>query len=165
MKVPPLWHGLTGYDAIIRVEDWAWARLDASGQEALVAHELCHGSMSDTRRATRHEARPRGVRLRRPQVRRLAAKPSPSSISQLAMFEPGFGTAGTEGEQTVVAFTAAEKAEDAFPGCTQSRSMQVTTTCPSRRSATTQPPKGSLPALADRNGPDDEPDSDDLLPV
>jgi len=25
VKVPPLWHGLTGYDAVIRVEEWPGA--------------------------------------------------------------------------------------------------------------------------------------------
>jgi hypothetical protein len=46
-KVPPLYHGLTGFDAVIEIQAWAWDRLNAEGQEALVAHELCHGTMSD----------------------------------------------------------------------------------------------------------------------
>jgi hypothetical protein len=46
-KVPPLYHGLTGFDAVVEVHTWAWETLDAGEQEALVAHELCHGSMSE----------------------------------------------------------------------------------------------------------------------
>ncbi len=46
-KTPPLYHGLSGFDAVVEVRDWAWAGLTAEQQEALVAHELCHGSMSE----------------------------------------------------------------------------------------------------------------------
>lgn len=46
-KVPPTYRGLTGFDAVVEVLEEAWALLDATQQEALVAHELCHGSMSE----------------------------------------------------------------------------------------------------------------------
>jgi hypothetical protein len=107
VKVPPLWHGLTGYDAIIRVEDWAWARLDASGQEALVAHELCHGSMSDrgALRVMKHDLDEFGFVVRKYGAWREAIA---LFDRQLAMFEPGFGTAPTEGEQKVVPFARPE---------------------------------------------------------
>ena len=56
-KVPPIYHGLTGFDAVIEIHAWAWDRLTAEGQEALVAHELCHGTMSDrgTLRVVKHD--------------------------------------------------------------------------------------------------------------
>lgn len=56
-KTPPLYHGLSGFDAVIEVRDWAWAGLNAEQQEALVAHELCHGSMSEkgSLRVERHD--------------------------------------------------------------------------------------------------------------
>lgn len=103
-KVPPLWHGLTGYDAIIRVEGWAWARLDAAGQEALVAHELCHGSMSDkgALRVVKHDLEEFGF-----VVRKYGAWQESIALfdKQLSMFEPGLGTtAALEVEQTVVPF-------------------------------------------------------------
>jgi hypothetical protein len=46
-KVPPVYHGLTGLDAVVEIHAWAWDRLAAEEQEALVGHELCHGSMSE----------------------------------------------------------------------------------------------------------------------
>ncbi len=46
-KVPPVYHGLTGLDAVVEIHAWAWNALNAEQQEALVAHELCHGSMSE----------------------------------------------------------------------------------------------------------------------
>jgi hypothetical protein len=46
-KVPPLYRGLTGLDAVIEIVGEGWSRLNAEQQEALVAHELCHGSMSE----------------------------------------------------------------------------------------------------------------------
>jgi hypothetical protein len=56
-KTPPLYHGLSGFDAVIEVHAWAWGPLTAEQQEALVAHELCHGSMSEkgTLRVERHD--------------------------------------------------------------------------------------------------------------
>lgn len=105
VKVPPLWHGLTGYDAIIRVEGWAWARLDAASQEALVAHELCHGSMSDkgALRVVKHDLEEFGF-----VVRKYGAWQENIALfdRQLALFEPSLGTAASaEVEQTVVPFT------------------------------------------------------------
>ena len=97
VKVPQLWHGLTGYDAIIRVEDWAWARLAAEQQEALVAHELCHGSMSEkgALRVVKHDLEEFGF-----VVRKYGAWQESIALfdRQLSMFEPGLGTA-TEGAQ------------------------------------------------------------------
>ena len=103
-KVAPLWHGLTGYDAIIRVEDWAWSRLGPAEQEALVAHELCHGSMSEkgALRVEKHDLEEFGF-----VVRKYGAWQQSIALfdKQLAMFEPSFGTsAPTEGDQTVVPF-------------------------------------------------------------
>ncbi len=46
-KVPPLYRGLTGLDAVVEIVGDGWERLRAEQQEALVAHELCHGSMSE----------------------------------------------------------------------------------------------------------------------
>ena len=46
-KVPPLYRGLTDLDAVIEIVADGWDRLDAHQQEALIAHELCHGSMSE----------------------------------------------------------------------------------------------------------------------
>jgi Putative phage metallopeptidase len=46
-KVPPLYRGLTGLDAVVELVEDGWHRLAAEQQEALVAHELCHGSMSE----------------------------------------------------------------------------------------------------------------------
>lgn len=56
-KVPPVYHGLTGFDAVVEIHAWAWDDLDATQQEALVAHELCHGSMSErgTLRVEKHD--------------------------------------------------------------------------------------------------------------
>jgi hypothetical protein len=98
VKVPPLYHGLTGYDAIIRVEDWAWNRLDSTGQEALVAHELCHGSMSDkgALRVMRHDLDEFGFVVRKYGAWREAIA---LFDRQLAMFEPGLGRTPTEGDQ------------------------------------------------------------------
>lgn len=100
VKAPPLWHGLTGYDAIVRVEGWAWARLDASGQEALVAHELSHGQMSDkgTLRVLKHDLEEFAF-----VVRHYGAWRENIAIfdRQLELFEPGFGRA-EPGEQTTV---------------------------------------------------------------
>jgi len=104
VKAPPLWHGLTGYDAVIRVEDWAWRNLAADQQEALVAHELCHGSMSEkgALRVVKHDLEEFGF-----VVRKYGAWQEHIALfdKQLAMFEPGLGTAAAaEGEQTVVPF-------------------------------------------------------------
>lgn len=103
-KVAPLWHGLTGYDAIIRVEEWAWTRLGAAEQEALVAHELCHGEMSEkgALRVVKHDLEEFGF-----VVRKYGAWQQSIALfdKQLAMFEPSFGTTATvEGDQTVVPF-------------------------------------------------------------
>jgi hypothetical protein len=103
-KVPPLWHGLTGYDAIIRVEAWAWSRLGPAEQEALIAHELCHGSMSDKGmlRVEKHDLEEFGF-----VVRKYGAWQQSIALfdKQLAMFEPSFGTTATvEGDQIVVPF-------------------------------------------------------------
>lgn len=103
-KVAPLWHGLTGYDAIIRVEEWAWSRLGPAEQEALVAHELCHGEMSDkgSLRVVKHDLEEFGF-----VVRKYGAWQQSIALfdKQLAMFEPSFGTTATvEGDQTVVPF-------------------------------------------------------------
>jgi hypothetical protein len=46
-KVPPLYRGLTNFDAVVELVEDGWKRLSAEQQEALVAHELCHGSMSE----------------------------------------------------------------------------------------------------------------------
>lgn len=46
-KVPPLYRGLTGLDAVVELVADGWGQLNAEQQEALVAHELCHGSMSE----------------------------------------------------------------------------------------------------------------------
>jgi len=97
VKVPPLWHGLTGYDAIIRVEDWAWGRLGPEQEEALMAHELCHGSMSErgALRVMKHDLEEFGF-----VVRKYGAWKEDIALfdKQLGMFEPGLGTA-TEGRQ------------------------------------------------------------------
>ena len=104
-KVAPLWHGLTGYDAIIRVEAWAWTRLDPSEQEALIAHELCHGEMSDKGaiRVMKHDLEEFNF-----VVRKYGAWQEHIALfdKQLAMFEPTLGTqaAPVEGDQTVVPF-------------------------------------------------------------
>lgn len=94
VKVAPLWHGLTGYDAIIRVEDWAWSCLGPSEQEALIAHELCHGSMSDkgALRVLRHDLEEFGF-----VVRKYGAWQENIALfdKQLSMFEPGLGTVTT----------------------------------------------------------------------
>jgi hypothetical protein len=112
VKVPPLWHGLTGYDAIIRIEDWAWKGLGAEQQEALVTHELCHGAMSDkgTLRIMKHDLEEFGF-----VVRKYGAWQEGIGIfaRQLELFSPGLGTAPTEGTQTVVPFGPRSKAEKA----------------------------------------------------
>jgi hypothetical protein len=147
VKVAPLWHGLTAYDAIIRVEEWAWTRLSASQQEALVSHELCHGSMSEkgALRVMKHDLEEFGF-----VVRKYGAWQDEIALfdRQLAMFEPGFGTAPTEGEQKVVPFARPEKdlperivdavldhADEYFPGAVvdkERRSITVNTVegCP-----------------------------------
>jgi hypothetical protein len=104
-KVAPLWHGLTGYDAIIRVEEWAWSRLGSSEQEALVAHELCHGEMSakGSLRVVKHDLEEFNF-----VVRKYGAWQEHIALfdRQLALFQPGFGTqtAPVEGDQTVAPF-------------------------------------------------------------
>lgn len=110
-KVPPLWHGLTGYDAIIRVEAWAWSRLGPAEQEALIAHELCHGEMSDKGavRIMKHDLEEFGF-----VVRKYGAWQQSIALfdKQLAMFEPGLGTsAPVEGDQTVVPFERRPKTQ------------------------------------------------------
>jgi predicted metallopeptidase len=113
VKVPPLWHGLTGYDAIIRVEDWAWHRLNASQQEALITHELCHGSMSEkgALRVMKHDLEEFGFVVRKygPWQENIAL-----FDKQLSMFEPGFGTS-QEGEQKVVPFARPASDADVEP--------------------------------------------------
>ena len=111
VKVPPLWHGLTGYDAIIRVEEWAWSRLGAAEQEALVAHELCHGSMSEkgALRVVKHDLEEFGF-----VVRKYGAWQESIALfdRQLSLFEPGLGTpAAVEGEQTIVPFERRPKTQ------------------------------------------------------
>ena len=56
-KVPPVYHGITGYDAVVEVHEWAWNELTAEQQEAIVSHELCHGEMTEkgTLRIVRHD--------------------------------------------------------------------------------------------------------------
>ena len=56
-KVPPVYHGITGYDAVVEVHEWAWTELAAEQQEALIAHELCHGEMTEkgTLRVVKHD--------------------------------------------------------------------------------------------------------------
>lgn len=117
-KTPPLWHGLTGYDAIVRVEEWAWGRLDASGQEALVAHELSHGMMSERGaiKVLKHDLEEFGF-----VVRHYGAWKENIAVfdKQLSLFEPGLGRK-EPGEQTVVPFrtraNGATKACD-WPNC------------------------------------------------
>lgn len=46
-KVPPLYRGLTSLDAVVEIVADGWGQLNAEQQEALIAHELCHGSMSE----------------------------------------------------------------------------------------------------------------------
>jgi hypothetical protein len=46
-KVPPLYRGLTNLDAVVEIVADGWSKLNAEQQEALIAHELCHGSMSE----------------------------------------------------------------------------------------------------------------------
>lgn len=108
VKVPPLWHGLTGYDAIIRVEDWAWRRLAAEQQEALVTHVLCHGSMSDkgALRVVKHDLEEFGF-----VVRKYGAWQEGIALfdKQLSMFEPGLGTA-TTGAQIAVGESPVQEA-------------------------------------------------------
>lgn len=100
VKVAPLWHGLTGYDAIIRVEDWAWSHLEPSEQEALIAHELCHGSMSDqgSVRVLKHDLEEFGF-----VVRKYGAWQESIALfdKQLSMFEPGLGTATTGAQSSL----------------------------------------------------------------
>lgn len=106
LKSPPLWHGLTGFDAIIRVEEWAWARLGVGEQEALVAHELCHGSMSEkgALRVVKHDLEEFGF-----VVRKYGAWQASIALfdRQLALFEPGLGAPAIVGDQTVVGFVPA----------------------------------------------------------
>lgn len=47
VKVAPLWKGITGYDAIVWVRKAAWDALDAHQREALIAHDLSHGTDND----------------------------------------------------------------------------------------------------------------------
>ena len=47
VKVPPLWKDLTGYDAVVWIREAVWKHLDEKQREALVAHELSHGGMSE----------------------------------------------------------------------------------------------------------------------
>jgi hypothetical protein len=121
VKVPPLWHGLTGYDAIIRVEEWAWDRLDSSEQEALIVHELSHGSMSEkgALRVMKHD-------LEEFQfvVRHYGAWREGIALfdKQLELFEPGLGRQEPP-EPIVLPFKPrpigadAEPAADAAEGC------------------------------------------------
>jgi hypothetical protein len=98
VKVPPLWHGLSGYDGIVRVEEWAWTRLAPSEQEALIVHELCHGSMSErgTLRTLRHDLEEFGFVVRKYGAWRDAVV---IFDKQLSLFEPGLGRDGKLGEQ------------------------------------------------------------------
>lgn len=56
-KTPPVYHGLTGYDAVVEVAGWWWDSATLEQRSALVAHELCHGDMSEkgTLRLVKHD--------------------------------------------------------------------------------------------------------------
>jgi hypothetical protein len=47
IKVPPLWKSITGYDAIVWVRQAVWNRLSPHQREALLAHQLSHGTTND----------------------------------------------------------------------------------------------------------------------
>jgi hypothetical protein len=47
MKAPPIWHALTNYDAIVWVRAAVWRHLSAEQREALVAHQLSHGVVTE----------------------------------------------------------------------------------------------------------------------
>lgn len=47
-KVTGVYHGITGLDAVVEITDWRWEDQDtAQRQEALVAHVLSHGLMTE----------------------------------------------------------------------------------------------------------------------
>ncbi len=159
-KVPPLWHGLTGYDAIIRVEAWAWSRLGPAEQEALIAHELCHGEMSDKGavRIMKHDLEEFGF-----VVRKYGAWQQSIALfdKQLAMFEPGLGTsAPVEGDQTVVPFERPKGRNGAAASATPAEAIAKT---PAEAAADVSTKRASrrvsLARLTEDAGADD-----DLLP-
>jgi hypothetical protein len=157
-KTPPLWHGLTGYDAIIRVEDWAWSRLGPAEQEALVAHELCHGEMSEkgSLRVVKHDLEEFGF-----VVRKYGAWQQSIALfdKQLAMFEPSFGTTATvEGDQTVVPFDRPKGRNGA--GATPAEALAKT---PEQAAADVAAKRGARTRHADLRAEADLAD-DDLLP-
>ncbi len=154
-KVAPLWHGLTGYDAIIRVEEWAWSRLGPAEQEALVAHELCHGEMSDkgSLRVVKHDLEEFGF-----VVRKYGAWQQSIALfdKQLAMFEPSFGTqtAPVEGDQTVVPFERPKGRNGAAAAATPTEALAKT---PQQAAADVSTKRATRRAEADDL-------DDDLLP-
>lgn len=47
MKAPPIWRSISGYSALVWVREPVWRILSESQREALVAHELSHGTTND----------------------------------------------------------------------------------------------------------------------
>jgi hypothetical protein len=47
IKSPPVWRSIAGYDAIVWVREAVWKMLSAHQREALLAHELSHGTTND----------------------------------------------------------------------------------------------------------------------
>jgi hypothetical protein len=116
VKVPPLWHGLTGYDAIVRVEEWAWGRLGPSEQEALIAHELSHGAMSDkgALRVEKHDLEEFSF-----VVRHYGAWQEGIALfdRQLELFEPGLGRQ-EPAQAVVLPFERPKSTTCPYPECT-----------------------------------------------
>jgi hypothetical protein len=162
-KVPPLWHGLTGYDAIIRVEAWAWSRLGPAEQEALIAHELCHGEMSDKGavRIMKHDLEEFGF-----VVRKYGAWQQSIALfdKQLAMFEPSFGTTATvEGDQIVVPFERPARRNGTAPATSPAEALAKT---PEQAAANVTTKRAARRARAEAEIADEGIDraADDLLP-
>lgn len=47
IKAPPIWRSLSGYSAIVWVREPIWRILSAQQREALIAHQLSHGTTND----------------------------------------------------------------------------------------------------------------------
>lgn len=47
IKAPPVWRAISGYSAIVWVRDAIWRVLSAEQREALIAHQLSHGTTND----------------------------------------------------------------------------------------------------------------------
>ena len=153
VKAPPLWHDLTGIDAVIWVASWAWEMFNERQRQALVAHELNHADVDEDGKLS---ARPHDVEdfawvVRRfgawdPKLRRFAeqlrlfeAEPAatPRVLHPLGEQVTGAMSAGLAGEPVPA---GVRRAADRFRRQVEAGETDVSITTPDR--SVTIPAKG-----------------------